>query len=450
MHAGRRQLALLRREAAHHRQPRVRRGHGAARAARASGRSSRRSRPPAGREPLVADAWAAAELAELAGAGSSASLEPLASPQGAGGARRSGRCSSSFSSNDYLGLASDPRRWPRPRRRLERWGVATGASRLVVGDTEAHRGSRHGCAAFEDAEAVLLFNGGYSGQRRTAPGAFGTRRRSSSPMRSTTRVWWMAAGCREPGWRCTPLRRRGAGRASLQDGGPPQAGGDGQRSSPWTAMSAPLAELLEVCRAQDAALLVDEAHATGVLGERGAGLCEALGLAREVDVRMGTLGKGLGAFRRLRGVERAGGFPPGEQSPLFRLLHRAACLGVCGAMASLDVLLGRPGPPSTAVAQHPPLRGRASRARPRRASRPPPSSRWCSGSPERAVAAAAFLRARGLLVKPIRPPTVPAGTSRLRFALSAAHTPAAPRAARSLDFWNDARAWTPRRGMSGC
>ena len=108
----------------------------------------------------VADAWAREELAELGRQGLLRLLEPLASPQGPV-VRLGGQSLLSFSSNDYLGLAADPRVARAFVTGLERWGVGSGASRLVVGDTEAHRRLEARLAAFEGTEAALIFNGGY-------------------------------------------------------------------------------------------------------------------------------------------------------------------------------------------------------------------------------------------------------------------------------------------------
>jgi len=166
---------------------------------------------------------------------------------------------------------------------------------------------------------------------------------------------------------------------------------------------------------------VDEAHATGVLGKRGSGLCEAAGV--RPDVRMGTLGKALGGF---------GAYAASTRAVADLLVNRARSVvfsttlppALCEAMVvAIDLL------------EHDPeLRPRLWRnirrfvdglrtlgfaAEARSAIVP-----VVLGTPERALRASAFLRERGLLVKPIRPPTVPEGTSRLRFALSAAHTDA--------------------------
>jgi 8-amino-7-oxononanoate synthase len=182
---------------------------------------------------------------------------------------------------------------------------------------------------------------------------------------------------------------------------------------------APLRELRALATRHGAALLVDEAHAVGVLGASGAGLCEQLGV--EADVRVGTLGKALGGF---------GAFVLTSRPVREWLINQARSLifstalpaPVCGAaLAALD-----------RVQSTPQLRARLWRnirqfaAGLRQLGLPAHEDSAIFsvilGRPERALQVSLALRERGILAKPIRPPTVPPGTSRIRFALSAAHT----------------------------
>jgi 8-amino-7-oxononanoate synthase len=185
---------------------------------------------------------------------------------------------------------------------------------------------------------------------------------------------------------------------------------------------APLADLAELARRHGAMLMIDEAHATGVLGPSGRGACELLGVEEAVHVRVGTLSKALGAaggfvagearlidwlYNRARGYVfstappepvaaaalAALGIVRNEQERRERLLASAASLR--SSLASRDWNIGR------AAAQIVPL---------------------YAGSPARAMELADKLQARGLFVPPIRPPSVPAGESLLRISLSAGHT----------------------------
>jgi 8-amino-7-oxononanoate synthase len=184
---------------------------------------------------------------------------------------------------------------------------------------------------------------------------------------------------------------------------------------------APLAELAEAAAAHDAALLVDEAHALGVLGPEGRGLCAAAGVVPHVLV--GTLGKAFGA---------AGGFVAGEAALRRLLVNRARTFiyttalpppVAAAARASLALVAGPEGARRRARLQAGLARLAAALAPTGLLSRPPAGAivPVILGSEARALAAAARLRARGIFVPAIRPPTVPAGAARLRVTLSAAH-----------------------------
>jgi 8-amino-7-oxononanoate synthase len=325
-----------------------------------------------------------------------------------------------FCSNDYLGLASSPTLRAAAMAALERQGVGTGASRVVVGDTSAHQSLEARLAAFERSEAVLLFNTGFAANTGTIPALVGS---GDAVFSDALNHASLVDGCRLSRARVvvyphadaealaralaeTPARRKLVVTDTVFS-----MDGD----------VAPLRELLAACREHGAALMVDEAHATGVLGVRGAGLCEELGLEAEVDLRVGTLSKALGCL---------GGYVATSRAVADLLLNRARPFvfstslpaALCAAAeAALEVVQGDDA-----------LRARLWRnihrfAKGLRALGLPAEPRSAIfpvilGDPERALEAARRCRERGLLVKAIRPPTVPEGTSRLRFCLSAAHT----------------------------
>ena len=381
----------------------------------------------------IADAWAREELAELGRRGLLRTLEPLASPQGPV-VRIGGQSLVSFSSNDYLGLAADPRVTRAFTAGLDRWGVGSGASRLVVGDTEAHRRLEARLSAFEGTEAALIFNGGYPANLGLVQALVG---RGDLVVSDALNHASLVDGCRLSRAEVVvvPHTDVQAVAGALSRGGFRRKLVVTDAVFSMDGDSAPLGALSEVCERAGAALLVDEAHATGVLGRRGSGLCEATGV--RADVRMGTLGKALGGF---------GAYAATTRALADLLLNRARSVvfsttlppALCEAMVvAIDLL------------EHDPeLRPRLWRnirrfvdglrtlgfaAEARSAIVP-----VVLGTPERALRASAFLRERGLLVKPIRPPTVPEGTSRLRFALSAAHTEA--HVDRALQALEEARA----------
>ena len=377
------------------------------------------SPPERAGSPRLSRAWAEEDLYTLAVLGLRRELEPLASPQGAV-VQLGHETLVNFSSNDYLGLARDTRLVEAAVAAMTRHGVGTGASRLVVGDTTVHQLLERRLASFARGGSALLFNGGYSANVGILPALLGEGDVIFSDALNHASL---IDGCRlsrarkevyphadldalECLLRATPGRRRVVCTDAVFS-----MDGD----------LAPLRELVELCRTHGAALYVDEAHAIGVLGRHGAGLAEALGLEAEVDFRVGTLGKALGSF---------GAFVVAAPELREILFNRARSLvfstalpaAVCAAaVAALEIVEQQPGLRATLwrnirrFAEG--LQSLGIAAEPRS-----PIFPVVIGDPEEAVAASRSLRARGLLVKAIRPPTVPAGTSRLRVAISAAHT----------------------------
>lgn len=352
------------------------------------------------------DTWASEPLATLERESLRRKLEPLESPVGAR-VRIDGRELINFSSNDYLGLAAHPELVKAAHIALDAHGVGAGASRLVVGDTTAHQSLERALALFEGTEAALLFNSGYAANVGALTALFGPGDVLFSDALNHASL---IDGCRlsrarvvvyphgdvealESLLRENPGRRR----AVVTDA---VFSMDGDR--------APLKALREVCTRHAAALFVDEAHATGVLGATGRGLCELEGVTP--DVHVGTLSKALGSF---------GGFVCGSKALRELLLNRARTLifstalpaAVCAAAEralelvregsarqKLDALRAQLGAKSSAIVP------------------------VMLGSAENALRVSAELREAGFLVKAIRPPTVPEGTSRLRIAVTAAHT----------------------------
>jgi 8-amino-7-oxononanoate synthase len=170
-------------------------------------------------------------------------------------------------------------------------------------------------------------------------------------------------------------------------------------------------------------LYLDEAHSTGVLGETGAGLAEAVGVTDRVDVLMGTLGKALGSF---------GAFVAGSRALTDWLVSRARTFvfttalppaSCAAAIAALDVLAAEPERRARLAALSLRMKaGLESLGFPMR-DVVAPIFPVVLGDEARALEASRRLRERGFHVKAIRPPTVPRGTSRLRVSLSASHTP---------------------------
>ncbi|MFO0594716.1 MAG: 8-amino-7-oxononanoate synthase [Myxococcaceae bacterium] len=356
----------------------------------------------------LVDTWAAEELSGLARASLRRVLEPL---ETASGPRVSvnGQTLLNFSSNDYLGLAGAPELREAATRALEAWGVGSGASRLVVGDTGAHHSLERALARFFGTEAAVLFNSGYAANvgvlgSLVGPGdvVFSDELNHAS----------LIDGCRLSRAQVVVFPHRdvealealvrvhaGRRRLVVTDA---VFSMDGDR--------APVRALREVCDRHGLALVVDEAHSTGVLGPGGRGLCALEGV--EPEVHVGTLSKALGSF---------GGFVVGSRALTELLINKARPLVfstalpavVCAAAERALELV-----PERQVALAEVCTAFASSLGVSGSSAIFPV---VIGDSELALAASGSLRSAGFLVKAIRPPTVQVGTARLRVALRADH-----------------------------
>ena len=327
----------------------------------------------------------------------------------------------SFASNDYLGLASHPDLAAAANDAAEKEGFGAGAARLVTGDLPAHRALERDLALFTRRPAALLFATGYQANLGVVTALAGSDDLIVSDAsnhaslidgcrlsRAAIRVFRHADGSSAAAALAEPgrFRRRLLITESLFS-----MDGD----------AAPLAALAEIAETHDAVLIVDEAHAIGVLAPNGRGLCAAAGISP--DVLIGTLGKALGA---------AGGFVTGSETLRTYLVNRARSFifatappppVAAAARAGLCLAEGPEGGRRRARlhANHASLVGHLRRPA---AAGVGPILPVILGSDARAVQAAAWLRARGLVIPAIRPPTVPEGTARLRVTLSSEHTEA--------------------------
>jgi len=369
-----------------------------------------------------------------------------------------------FASNNYLDLADDPRVADALRRGLERWGWGAGASRLLAGHTDAHAALEADLAAWLGAEAALVFPSGYTTNLGAVTALAGRSDTVVMDRACHASLYDAVAMSRARLVRYPPCDAAAATEALAapfreKHGGSPRTllvtdavfSMDGRR--------APLADLMAAAEAHGAALLLDEAHALGVLGDTGAGLAEEVLAEKDnaprghperakraeesrraknvpdVFLRVGTLSKALGGV---------GGFVAASREVIDLLVNRARPFiyttalppAACEATReALRILRAEPQRRTRlhALSRH--LRTRlreegfdlgpagAAGASEADADRPPtPIVPVILGDPDRALAAAAALLARGIFCPAVRPPTVPAGTSRLRISLTAGHT----------------------------
>ena len=328
-----------------------------------------------------------------------------------------------FSSNDYLGLASDPRLAAAAHRATVEYGSGATASRLISGNTPAHDALDATLAEFFGAEQALSFSTGYAANTGIIPALVGRgdvifadrlnhaslidgARLSRATIHVYSHVDMGGLGSMLAGHRASYRR------ALILTDGMFSMDGD----------LAPLADIVSLARQHDAWTYVDDAHAVGMLGASGRGTAELLGVEREIDVVVGTLGKAFGA---------AGAFALGSATLRDFLINRARSF----------VFSTGPMPAQAAAARE----GlRIARDEPKHRARALENARLlrdalgalrikavteCDthiipiliGDAARTTSVGRLLGERGFLVGAVRPPTVPEGTSRLRLTVSAAH-----------------------------
>ncbi len=310
-----------------------------------------------------------------------------------------------FASNDYLGLSLHPAVVAAAHEALDLWGTGAGASRLVTGSRPCHEELEAALAHWKGTERATVFPTGFAANLGVL-GAFGDRGVliCSDELNHASII----DGARLSHAETAVFRHRDVDHLeSLLSGSPGPALVVTDVVFSMDGDVAPVTEIAELCRRHGALLVLDEAHA--VLGpDLGPDLLD-------LDVlRVGTLSKTLGAL---------GGFVAGPR-PFIELLENRArsyifttALTPPDTAAALAALRLLSTPEGAALRRR--LAGHIERVAP---GHPSPIIPIVLGSDERAVAASATLRAHGVWVPAIRPPTVPAGTARLRVTLSAAHT----------------------------
>ena len=344
----------------------------------------------------------------------------LESPQGVE-VRVDGENLLSFCSNDYLGLANDARVIAALRAGAERYGAGSGASHLVTGHSIPHHVLEEELAAFVGAERALLFSTGYMANLGVATALLD---RHATVFEDKLNHASLIDAARLSGAQVQRYAHADLARLEALLGTAEGAGlilTDGVFSMDGDV--AEVARLAALAQRHAAWLLVDDAHGLGVLGAHGRGTLEQSGLQPESPViLLGTLGKAFGTF---------GAFIAGDAALIEFLIQQARTYIYTTALppavaeatrASLRIVQEEGWRRTLLNARIAQFRAGAAQLGLKLLESTTPIQPVILGEAQAAVAASDALRARGILVAAIRPPTVPAGSARLRITFSAQHS----------------------------
>lgn len=330
-------------------------------------------------------------------------------------------------SNNYLGLAGHPALIEASCAATSRFGVGSGASRLVSGTMELHEQLEARIADFKGTEGALVFNSGYAANTGILQGLVGPGDLIFSDVLNHASI---IDGCRLSGARVVVYPHRDM--AALEELLQAEAR---HRHGRWLIVSdgvfsmdgdlAPLPELVELKERYEALLMVDDAHGGGVLGATGRGSAERFGCLDRIDLHMGTLGKAFGCF---------GAYLAARREVIDTLINRSRSFifstslppGVLGAaLAAFDIVDSAEGAARRAALENNrqifveglrqgglDLGDSVTQIVP-----------IVTGEPQPTMEAARRLLDRGIFLQGIRPPTVPVGQCRLRATLMADHRP---------------------------
>src|SRR3989442_2175424 len=341
-----------------------------------------------------------------------------------------------FSSNDYLGLANHPLLKQAATRGIERYGAGSGASRLICGSLAPHHELEQAIAAFKGTEAAIAFSSGYAA-------AFGMIC-ALIDAHDVIAIDKLVHACIVDAGRLCGAKLRVFAHNDLNGlakilrwADRRNAGLSGNRRPRTLIVTesvfsmdgdfALLRDLLELKEQHGAWLMVDEAHATGLYGEKRRGLAEEFGVGGRIEVQMGTLGKALGS---------AGGYICGSRPLVDYLVNRARSFifstapvpaAAAAATAAIQFIQSEEG-----QARRNQLWARVDQVKNGLIAAglvlPPVRSAiipLVMGDEAKAVEAAAVLREQGVLIPAVRYPTVARGQARLRLTVRAAHAAAA-------------------------
>ena len=325
-----------------------------------------------------------------------------------------------FCTNNYLGLASDPEVIRAAVEATEKFGTGAGASRLVAGSMALHHDLERALARLKGTEGALVFSTGYMANLAVLTTFAGEGDLIVSDKLNHASLL-DAAKFSGATHRTFPHLNAGRAKSLLEKG-------EGLKFLVTDSVFsmdgdvARLPELADVAEEARALLVIDEAHATGVLGKRGAGLAELQGATERVAVTVGTLSKALGSV---------GGFVSGAKVVIESLVNSArsfifttALPPACSAagLAALKIVEREPGRRERVMRLAGHVKTELQGMGYETGESASPIVPVILGDSEKAMAVAGRLREVGIWVPAIRPPTVGVNSARLRISLMATHT----------------------------
>lgn len=327
-----------------------------------------------------------------------------------------------FSSNDYLGLSKHPKLIDAARQALEVYGVGAGASRLLSGDLKLHHVLEEETASFKHKESALFFNSGYHANVGVIPAFAGKHdvicsdslchaSQIDGAILSRAARFLFRHNDMDHLDNLLKKERSKFDKALILTESVFSMDGD----------LAPLRSLVELKERYNCVLMVDEAHATGIFGNQGRGLVDAEGLSEHVDLIMGTFSKALGGFGAYIATSRLVTDYLINSARSFIYSTALPCSIVAANLAALQICKNEPWLGPTLLDRAQKFRAALSK------------DDWdvsgesqiipvMIGESKTALDCARILLEKGFQVLPIRPPTVPEGTSRFRFSLCYEHS----------------------------
>lgn len=335
--------------------------------------------------------------------------------------RIAGREVVNLASNDYLGIAADEQVVQEVQQTLAECGLGAGASPLVSGYSCWHAQLEQELAEFTGSEAALVFSSGYAANVGTIAALVGS---GDAVFGDKLNHASLIDGCRLSGAYFRTFRHRDLDHLESHLQKAPSARRKLIVTDSVFSMDgdvAPLSELATLAERYGAMFFVDEAHATGLFGSHGSGLCEASGIDPAGLIHLGTLSKGLGS---------AGGFVAGPRTLIDFLVNRARSYIYSTAPSQLNVLTALA---ALRVVREQPQRRKRLRELAEWFRSAVQQQRWQTGASQTqivplivgnekaALELSQALWQSGYWVPAIRPPTVPPGTARLRISLTSQH-----------------------------